>query len=59
MVQNAHGVGPVKPSTVTEGYLEINEHSACIVDAAFSPDGTAIATAALDGEIKFFQVSMN
>ncbi|CAH0772489.1 unnamed protein product [Bemisia tabaci] len=58
MVQNAHGVGPVKPSTVTEGYLEINEHSACIVDAAFSPDGTAIATAALDGEIKFFQVYM-
>ena len=27
-----------------------------IVEAILSPDGTAIATASLDGEIKFFQV---
>lgn len=30
-----------------------------IFDASFSPDGTALATAALDGEVKFFQVSLN
>ena len=30
-----------------------------IMDCAFSPDGTALATASLDGEVKFFQVYMN
>ncbi|XP_075211896.1 enhancer of mRNA-decapping protein 4 homolog Ge-1 isoform X2 [Lycorma delicatula] len=58
MVKNNHGVGPVKPGAVEEGYLEVNEHSQTIVDAAFSPDGTAIATASFDGEVKFFQVYM-
>jgi len=29
-----------------------------IMDAAFSPDGTALATASLDGEVMFFQVHM-
>lgn len=58
MVKNVHGVGPVRPGQVDEGYLEVNEHSQMIIDAAFSPDGTAIATASLDGEVKFFQVYM-
>jgi len=30
-----------------------------IMDAAFSPDGTAIATASIDGEVKFFQVYLH
>lgn len=34
------------------------EHSAPLVDAAFSPDGTALATASADGYVMFFQVSV-
>ena len=30
-----------------------------IMDASFSPDGTALATASLDGLVKFFQVNMH
>lgn len=29
-----------------------------ITDAAFSPDGTALATASLDGDVRFFQVNL-
>ena len=29
-----------------------------ILDAAFSPDGSALATACSDGQVKFFQVYM-
>lgn len=35
----------------------MEQHSSPITDAAFSPDGTALATAALDGYVKFFQAS--
>lgn len=55
-VRSLHGSGPVKPGSFDEGYLEITEHTKPIVDAAFSPDGTAIATTSLDGDVKFFQV---
>lgn len=40
-----------------DGMLALNHHDMDIVDAAFSPDGTALATASLDGYVKFFQVS--
>ena len=59
MVTAKHGVGPLSPEAVEEGYLEISEHSGPIIDAAFSPDGTALATASLDGDVKFFQVYMH
>ncbi|PNF32915.1 hypothetical protein B7P43_G01848 [Cryptotermes secundus] len=59
MVTAKHGVGPLHPENVGEGYLEIKEHTAPIIDAAFSPDGTALATASLDGDVKFFQVYMH
>lgn len=58
MVIDIHQEGPVKPGMVETGYLEIMEHTKPIVDAAFAPDGTAVATASLDGEVKFFQVYM-
>ncbi|XP_067652269.1 enhancer of mRNA-decapping protein 4-like isoform X1 [Haliotis asinina] len=58
MVTKEHGCGPHYPNTVETGLITINSHSKPIVDAAFSPDGTAMATASLDGEVKFFQVYM-
>lgn len=58
MVLDHHRSGPITPGLVEIGYLEIMEHSKPIVDAAFAPDGTAVATASLDGDIKFFQVYM-
>ncbi|KAK0180506.1 hypothetical protein PV327_006138 [Microctonus hyperodae] len=41
------------------GFAEICQHGATIVEAILSPDGTAIATASLDGEVKFFQVNIH
>ncbi|XP_014208396.1 enhancer of mRNA-decapping protein 4 [Copidosoma floridanum] len=35
---------------------EIYQHTGNIIEATLSPDGTALATASADGEIKFFQV---
>ncbi|XP_060802162.1 enhancer of mRNA-decapping protein 4 [Amyelois transitella] len=40
------------------GALQAAEHAAPLVHAAFSPDGTALATAARDGCVMFFQVYM-
>ena len=39
--------------------MELLHHSGTIVEATFSPDGTALATASLDGEVKFFQIYMH
>ncbi|KAJ8303214.1 hypothetical protein KUTeg_019610 [Tegillarca granosa] len=39
--------------------LVLTQNETPIMDAAFSPDGTALATASLDGEVKFFQVNEN
>lgn len=58
-VNENYGPGPHKPKANMKGFLEINEHKLPIIDAAFSPDGTALATASLDGIVKFFQVYMH
>lgn len=39
--------------------MEIDQHSGMIVEAALSPDGTALATASADGQVKFFQVYLH
>ena len=36
------------------GMMSIADHEDAISDAAFSPDGTALATASLDGQVKLF-----
>jgi enhancer of mRNA-decapping protein 4 len=59
IVSETCGVGPWRGGEVEDGYLEIEAHSKLIVDAAFSPDGSAIATASLDGHCKFYQVHTN
>lgn len=59
LVTKEHGNGPLKVEDVDFGLIRIASHTQAIMDAAFSPDGTALATASLDGEVKFFQVNMN
>ena len=52
------GPGPYEADEITEGQLRITDHTEPISDASFSPDGTALATASLDGQVKFFQVNI-
>ncbi|XP_042204509.1 enhancer of mRNA-decapping protein 4-like isoform X2 [Homarus americanus] len=58
VVLQEYGGGQLRRDQVVAGYQLMEQHSAPITDAAFSPDGTALATAALDGYVKFFQVYM-
>ena len=55
----AHGSGPLAPEDVTQGFLLIPATGGAVIDAAFSPDGTALATATEDGEVKFFQIYLH
>ncbi|CAH1779762.1 unnamed protein product [Owenia fusiformis] len=59
IVTRKFGCGPLYPDDIDVGYLVIDSHTKAIMDASFSPDGTALATASLDGEVKFFQVYMH
>lgn len=59
MVTREHGSGPLSVDDVEFGLIRIDSHTKAVMDAAFSPDGTALATASLDGEVKFFQVNMS
>ncbi|KAI5630731.1 WD40 region of ge1, enhancer of mRNA-decapping protein domain-containing protein [Phthorimaea operculella] len=51
--------GDASSLLASAGALATSEHSAPIVDAAFSPDGTALATASHDGYVMFFQKQYN
>ncbi|KAK3581117.1 hypothetical protein CHS0354_033910 [Potamilus streckersoni] len=59
MVTKDRNGGPIDVNDVDQGLIVIDSHAKPIIDAAFSPDGTALATASLDGEVKFFQVYMS
>ena len=54
----AHGSGPLAPEDVSQGLIQIELGEGVIVDAALSTDGTAVATANQNGEVKFYQVYM-
>ncbi|XP_042891088.1 enhancer of mRNA-decapping protein 4-like [Penaeus japonicus] len=58
IVLHEYGKGQIMRDRILTGYQLMEQHSAPITDAAFSPDGTALATAARDGYVKFFQVYM-
>ncbi|XP_017785329.1 PREDICTED: enhancer of mRNA-decapping protein 4 isoform X2 [Nicrophorus vespilloides] len=61
LVNAKYGTGTyleIAPNEEYDGYVEIDGHCMDIIDASFSPDGTALATASLDGYVKFFQVYM-
>ncbi|XP_059473067.1 enhancer of mRNA-decapping protein 4 isoform X2 [Neocloeon triangulifer] len=57
IVHASMGAGPHKPEDITEGVLRVPEFDHTITDAAFSPDGSAIAIATAGGLVSFFQVS--
>ncbi|KAG7156091.1 Enhancer of mRNA-decapping protein 4-like 1, partial [Homarus americanus] len=56
VVLQEYGGGQLRRDQVVAGYQLMEQHSAPITDAAFSPDGTALATAALDGYFCIYNV---
>ncbi|CAG9860340.1 unnamed protein product [Phyllotreta striolata] len=58
MLTSKYDKGPLDPNENYEGYTEI-KHTAEVVDASFSSDGTAIAIASVDGYVKFYQLYMS
>ena len=59
MVVNEYGNGQHNANDISVGKLVISDHKGAVTDATFSPDGTALATASEDGQVKFFQVYMH
>ncbi|XP_037558537.1 enhancer of mRNA-decapping protein 4-like isoform X2 [Dermacentor silvarum] len=53
-----YGTDTLTVPQVRAGLQRIIEHTKPIIDAAFAPDGTALATAGADGQVRFFQVYM-
>ena len=42
---------------ITKGHLRVKEHESTILTASFSPDGSAISTASINGDVNFFKIS--
>ncbi|XP_076449707.1 enhancer of mRNA-decapping protein 4-like [Babylonia areolata] len=51
------GPGPLNPADIESGKITLVPHTEPVVEAVFSPDGSALASASLDGEVKFFQIN--
>lgn len=51
------GTGAHLFDDLSDACVVIEEHTRPIIEAAFSPDGSALATASLDGLVLFFQVA--
>ncbi|XP_077982261.1 enhancer of mRNA-decapping protein 4-like [Glandiceps talaboti] len=51
-----HDNGPISMDEIKEGVISVNGHDQPISQAALSPDGAVLATASLDGNVKFWQV---
>ena len=63
MIEKHYGVAcstqPMDPNDLTLGHLLIEEHKANVLTACFSPDGTAITSAGMDGEVIFIKISFS
>jgi enhancer of mRNA-decapping protein 4 len=46
---------PLDADKLLKGHLAIREHRSTILSASFSPDGTAITTSSVDGEVNLFK----
>lgn len=57
LVGSTERVGSARALAGGAGARALAGHGARLVAAAFSPDGTALATAAMDGYVMFFQVT--
>ena len=55
LVVDEYGPGPLAPGDVEHGLLMIQDVGGDVLDAAFSPDGSASG----DGQVKFFQVYLH
>jgi enhancer of mRNA-decapping protein 4 len=44
---------------ISTGHLILDEHKSTILSVSFSPDGSAVATSCLDGEVRFFKISFD
>ncbi|XP_067929845.1 enhancer of mRNA-decapping protein 4-like isoform X2 [Watersipora subatra] len=53
-LSNEHGTGPHQYTEIAESIVNFDKHREKVTAAAFSPDGSAIATASEDGVACFF-----
>uniref|UniRef100_H3BA96 Enhancer of mRNA-decapping protein 4 n=1 Tax=Latimeria chalumnae TaxID=7897 RepID=H3BA96_LATCH len=55
-VVQKHTSWPVEVTDIKEGFIIVKGHTERISEGALSPDGTVLATASHDGDVKFWQI---